>query len=494
MIDAARAGRPGRLAALARDALLDHLTRNDPRHALALLVSALSQELGLACQVEAEPLRGMPGWTEGRREAGPLTTLELPPLGRLHVQGSHVAARLLHELEPVRPALVGLLQRVMQPEADASGGAHATLLREAMAGADTFVWEWFLDNDWLTDIDQGLSMLGYRVGEIGHTQDDWNALIHPDDREANHAAYLRHERDEVPFYDHAYRIRAANGEWRWMHERGRIVERHADGRPRRMVGTQTDITERRRLEAVGEQAAQAEAASRAKSEFLARMSHELRTPLNAVLGFAQLMEVDVQEPAAPGQLRRLKLIRDAGAHLLHMINDMLDLTRIEAGGLALQMQTVPLHGAAQAALAMVQDLAEKAQVALALEGDAALGVRADPARLHQVLLNLLTNAIKYNRPGGRVALRVWAEGMRVCTEVADTGLGISEAALPVLFEPFQRGDQHRSPIDGAGIGLAVTRALVLAMDGEITVQSRPGAGSVFSVWLPAGSAADHSST
>jgi PAS domain S-box-containing protein len=474
--------RPARLAALARDALLDHLTRDDPRHALALLVSALGRELGLACQLEAMPspdASGRPGWTEGPFVAGPHTTLELAPLGRLHVQGVHEPARLLLQLEPVRAALMGLLQRVSQPEAGATGGAHASLLREAMAGADTFVWEWFLDNDWLTDIDQGLAMLGYAVGGVGHTQDDWNALIHPEDRDANHEAYLCHERGEVPFYEHAYRVRAASGEWRWMHERGRIVERHADGRPRRMVGTQTDITEKRRLEAVGEQA---------------RMSHELRTPLNAVLGFAQLMEVDLQEPAAPGQLRRLKLIREAGAHLLHMINDMLDLTRIEAGGLALQLQPVPLHEAAQAALAMVQDLAEKAQVVLSLEGGEGLVARADPARLRQVLLNLLTNAIKYNKPGGRVLLRLSADGARVCTEVADTGLGISEAALPVLFEPFQRGDQGRSPIEGAGIGLAVTRALVLAMDGEITVQSVPGAGSSFCVWLPAEPAADHSST
>ena len=487
------AARAGRIAALARDALLDHLTRDDPRHSLALLMSALSRELGLACQVEATPA-GQAPWAEGRREPGACTGIAWPPLGRLQVQGAHEPVQLARRIEPARAAIVGLLQRVAQPRADGSGGAHATLLREAMAGADTFVWEWSLDNDWLTDIDQGLSMLGYGVGGIGHTQEDWNALMHPEDREANHAAYLRHERGEVPVYEHAYRIRAANGQWRWMQERGRIVERHADGSPRRMVGTQTDITERRRLEAVGAQAAQAEAASRAKTEFLARMSHELRTPLNAVLGFAQLMEVDAQEPAGPGQLRRLKLIREAGAHLLHMINDMLDLTRIEAGGLALQPQPVVLHEAAQAALAMVQGLAEKAQVTLSLEGAPGLVVRADPARLHQVLLNLLTNAIKYNRPGGRVTIRLSADGARVCTEVADTGLGISEAALPALFEPFQRGDHQRSPIEGAGIGLAVTRALVQAMAGEIAVQSEPGAGSRFSVWLPAEPAADHSST
>jgi signal transduction histidine kinase len=225
------------------------------------------------------------------------------------------------------------------------------------------------------------------------------------------------------------------------------------------------------------------------------MSHELRTPLNAVLGFAQLMEVDALEPAAPGQLRRLKLIREAGAHLLHMINDMLDLTRIEAGGLALHIEPVPLHDAAQAALAMVQGMAEKSQVQLGLEGPRSLAALADPARLRQVLLNLLTNGIKYNRSGGQVTLRWFAEGAQVCLAVVDNGLGISEAVQPMLFEPFQRGDQQRGPIEGAGIGLAVTRALVQAMGGTITVQSTPGAGACFSVWLPAAApAADHSST
>jgi PAS domain S-box-containing protein len=490
--DAARAGR---LAAAARDALLDHLTRDDPRHALALLVSALSQELRRACQLEATPLPGMPGWTEGQRDAGPCTTLQWPPHGRLHVQGAHDAAQLADAVEPVRAALCGLLLRAASPEPEASGGAHATLVREALAGAGTFVWEWLVDSDWLTDIDQGLLMLGYRVQDVGHTQEAWNALIHPDDRAANHAAFERYERGEVPIYEHAYRILAANGEWRWMQERGRIVERHADGRARRMVGTQTDITERRRLEAVGEQAARAEAASRAKTEFLARMSHELRTPLNAVLGFAQLMEVDAQEPAAPGQLRRLKLMREAGAHLLHMINDMLDLTRIEAGGLTLQLQPVALHELLPAALAMVQGAADKAQVALLLEPTEPLPqVQADPARLRQVLLNLLGNGIKYNRPQGHVRVDVIAGAERVRIDVTDTGPGISEAAQRTLFEPFQRGDQQGGPIEGVGIGLTVTRALVLAMGGEIAVRSSPGAGATFSVWLPAAAAPDHSST
>jgi PAS domain S-box-containing protein len=476
--DAARAAR---LAAAARDALLDHLTRDDPRHALALLVSALSRELGQPCELQATA-----GWTEGRQSRELVTTLDWAPQGRLHVQGRHDQARLAAAVEPVRATITGLLQRTALPEPEASGGGHATLMREALAGAGTFVWEWLIDSDWLTDIDQGLQMLGYTVGEVGHTQDDWTALIHPDDRAGNHAAYLRHERGEVPFYEHAYRVLAANGEWRWMQERGHIVERHADGRARRMVGTQTDITERRRLEAIGEQAARAEAASRAKTEFLARMSHELRTPLNAVLGFAQLMEVDHQEPAAPGQLRRLKLMREAGAHLLHMINDMLDLTRIEAGGLALQVQPLALHEVLAAAQAMVQGAAEKAQVALVVEAPGAdVRVQADPARLRQVLLNLLGNAIKYNRPGGRVSVAVASGGTRLRIDVADTGLGISEAAQRTLFEPFQRGDQQSGPIEGVGIGLTLTRALVLAMGGEVAVSSRVGVGSTFSVWLPA---------
>jgi len=246
-----------------------------------------------------------------------------------------------------------------------------------------------------------------------------------------------------------------------------------------------DITERRLLERARHDAAVAEGANRAKTEFLSRMSHELRTPLNAVLGFAQLMEIDQSEPPGAGQKRRLKLIREAGEHLLHMISDMLDLTRIESGGMTLQPEPVALREMAAQTLELVREMAEQAQVRLSLVPGADFTVHADRTRLRQVLLNLLSNAIKYNRPGGQVELALVAgDNGHADIRISDTGVGIAEAELPQIFEPFHRGRQATSGIEGAGIGLAVTRALVQLMHGRIHAHSVAGAGSVFTVSLP----------
>jgi PAS domain S-box-containing protein len=479
----------GVLAAMARDALLDHLQRGEPHRALRLIVAAASGALGRSICLQAVDAQGQ-AWHEGPPQTAPFTSLPLTrlgrPLGHLHLQGHSSSQALEAELQPLLATLTELLFQANRAQPmPGSGAPQGDLIRAALAGADTFVWEWTLDNDWLTDIDQGLLLLGWTVDQVGHTQEDWNRLMHPDDRAANHEAYLRHERGEVFVYEHSYRIQAVGGEWRWMQERGRIIERHADGRPSRMVGTQTDITQRRALEAAALQTAQAQAASAAKTQFLARMSHELRTPLNAVLGFAQLMEMDHEEPPAPGQLRRLKLVREAGEHLLHMINDMLDLTRIESGGMLLTLESVPLRALVVQALDMVRGAAEVAQVQLDLAPGEEVSAQADRTRTRQVLLNLLTNAIKYNRAGGRVTVVVGraADG-QAQVEVRDTGVGIAESALPHIFEPFHRGDQQRGAVDGAGIGLSVTQALAELMDGRVRASSTLGVGSVFTLQLP----------
>jgi signal transduction histidine kinase len=464
----------------ARDALLDHAERRDATRSLALLLAELSVQLGSRCRIRAADEPGSPG-------AGlslPLSRLGRT-LGHLEVDAALPPARL----DAALPALVTLLARSQEqagdPAAPRYSGPEAGLIRSALAGAGTFVWEWWIESDWLTDIDQGLLLLGYPVDGGGHTQEHWNALIHPEDRDGNHEAYLRHERGEVEVYEHAYRIRAADGSWRWMLERGRIVDRAPDGRPRRMVGTQTDITERRELERAREEAAEAQAASRAKTEFLARMSHELRTPLNAVLGFTQLMQIDRSEPPGAEQKRRLQIIREAGEHLLHMINDLLDLTRIESGGLALAPSRMELRELVLQVFALLSEDAAKQGVTLVLEPGALLSLDADRTRLRQVLINLVSNAVKYNRRGGRVTVTLGpAPGGLAMIRVEDTGQGIDDEQLQRLFEPFQRGPHERSGIEGTGIGLALTRALVLRMGGRIDVASTRGVGSVFSVVLP----------
>ena len=229
---------------------------------------------------------------------------------------------------------------------------------------------------------------------------------------------------------------------------------------------------------------EAESANRAKSQFLSQMSHELRTPLNAILGFGQLLEAD---PArlAHQQPWVHEILRGA-QHLLELINQMLDLGPIESGELKLASDAVPLAPLADEALALVQPLADKREVLLAPRNADWSGavVRGDRTRLKQVLLNLLSNGIKYNRSGGRVWLECRAEPSSIWLAVHDDGPGISSEQQARLFQPFERLAAAQSAIEGTGIGLALSRRLVAAMGGEVGVDSSPGRGSCFWMRLP----------
>ena len=229
----------------------------------------------------------------------------------------------------------------------------------------------------------------------------------------------------------------------------------------------------------------AERANRAKTDFLSRMSHELRTPLNAILGFSQVLRL--RERALPaGVGEQLGHIETAGWHLLDLINDVLDLSRIESGTLVISQDAVALAPVVAECLRMVEATARAAQVqaeADPLPPD--LAVRGDSTRLRQVLVNLLSNACKYNRPGGRVRLtvKVAAEGDSVVLAVADTGVGLSAAQQAALFEPFNRLGAERGSVQGTGIGLVITKHLVELMGGTLAVVSEPGVGSTFSLHL-----------
>jgi signal transduction histidine kinase/ActR/RegA family two-component response regulator len=254
-----------------------------------------------------------------------------------------------------------------------------------------------------------------------------------------------------------------------------------------VVRTFTDITESVKAEQ-GLIAArdEAERANRAKSDFLSRMSHELRTPLNAILGFGQLLETDRGDPLSPAQRERVGRMLRGGEHLLALINEVLDLARIESGTLDVRAEAVDLDALFADAVARVTPTAAGRGVAITRDAvpPAARHVLADAMRLRQVLLNLLSNAIKYNRPGGRVALHAEADGGGVRLVVADDGPGIPAEQQPRLFRAFERLDAGRSAVEGAGIGLALSKWLVELMHGTIGVDSAPGRGSRFWVRLP----------
>ncbi len=269
--------------------------------------------------------------------------------------------------------------------------------------------------------------------------------------------------------------------------------REPGGRLKGFLGVAIDISYRRRAEALELAQRSAIAASQAKTEFLSRMSHELRSPLNAMLGYAQLLELDTLEPPSPGQRARAQQIQRAGWHLVQLINDVLDLSRIESGQMRVSIEPVDVQTVAARAAELSSAVLARHGVRLEQRwlGDVAGAgpVLADATRLSQVLVNLIGNAAKYSRPGATVILEAEALGDgRLALRVIDNGRGMTPEQMAQLFQPFNRLGLESSGIEGTGIGLVITQRLVTLMQGRLAVESAVDVGSRFTVTLPRGGA------
>jgi PAS domain S-box-containing protein len=249
--------------------------------------------------------------------------------------------------------------------------------------------------------------------------------------------------------------------------------------------TERRIAERRAIEDA-RHVAEADAANRAKTEFLTTISHELRTPLNAIGGYADLLALGIGGPLSEDQKQFVDRIRSSQQHLLALITDLLDFGRIEAGEVAYEIQPVQLAAVMDAVKPMIEPQVNARKVTLDRRPCSPdVVARADRAKVEQILLNLLSNAVKFTPPGGRISLWCEVTGDRVALVVHDTGVGIPADKLETIFEPFvQLGRSLTTGHAGTGLGLAISRDLARAMRGDVTVESAPGEGSVFTLVLP----------
>ena len=361
---------------------------------------------------------------------------------------------------------------------------NSELWKRALESTGDGVWDWHIQAGVELLSAQCKALYGFAADELPDRPDALDQRTHPDDVAQMRLDRQAHFEGRTPSYINEHRIRCKDGSWKWILSRGIVISRGADGQPLRMIGTHTDITERKLADGLRFERDRALAANLAKSQFLSRVSHELRTPLNAILGFSQLLELE--STASPQQLGWVRQVLASGRHLLALMDDILDLSSAQTGQLPMSAEPLVLRPVVEEAVAMFAVAAREAGVRMLdkVPEQAGLAVRADRKRLKQVLSNLLSNAIKYNRSGGWVQIAAAGEAQYVVLSVADGGPGMSEDQLARLFNPFERLGAQRGPVAGTGLGLALSRQLVQAMGGQISVESKPGQGATFFVRLP----------
>jgi two-component system, sensor histidine kinase and response regulator len=369
-------------------------------------------------------------------------------------------------------------------------------LRLSLDGSKLALWDLDLTTGMIYLSPRWAAMLGEAERETYTLFTNVTALVHPDDQPAVYKILTSALKGATPAYRSEQRVRTKAGDWIWIQSHGEVVQRDAHGLALRMAGTNADISERKRVEAELQRAKEvAESASRAKSQFLANMSHEIRTPMNGVLGMAELL---LGSDLPPAQRRYTETIYQSGNALLAIINDILDFSKIEAGKLELERIDFDLRDTVEQIMELFVERARQKNLELMcrIAGDAPRSVRGDPMRLRQVLVNLISNAIKFTAKG-EVLVEVKREATLgeagsaappidwLSFAVKDTGIGIAPENQARLFEAFTQADSSTTRrYGGTGLGLTIAQQLVYLMGGRIRVESKPGAGSTLVFTVP----------
>jgi PAS domain S-box-containing protein len=374
----------------------------------------------------------------------------------------------------------------------------------ALEGAGDGVWDWDLRSGQVYFSPHWKAQLGYEDHELPNTRKAFLSLIHPDEHAQVSEGLRRIVNQADTLHQAEFRMRHRHGHYLDILSRGRMVQCDAEGRAQRLVGTHSDITRLKQAERALLEKETAEAANAAKTEFLSRMSHEVRTPLNAIIGFAQLLQLQIAQEGTGTALathdvsinqRYVHQILLASRHLMGLVNDVLDLQKVEAGVLNFKPEPVCLRDEVRQCLDMLSPLAERGRVTLhnQVEGDWPLML--DRQRLRQIIMNIASNAIKYNQIGGTVHIHAseLSDG-QVELQVNDSGEGMSPRQLARLFQPFERLGRETTNADGTGLGLIITRSLIEAMGGRMVLRSELGVGTRVSLMLPMPAALEASPT
>ncbi len=355
--------------------------------------------------------------------------------------------------------------------------------RSLTENSAAIIWTTSPGGEFVSEQRQWLAFTGQDAAEAAGS--GWTGAVHPDDQ-----AHAERDWAQALAGSHAlateYRLRRADGAWRHMAVQA-VPVRDEDGAVREWVGSHTDITERRLAEeALAAARDAAEAANRAKSVFLANMSHELRTPLSAVIGYSEMLEEEMEDLDQPHLIADLKKIESNARHLLSLINDVLDLSKIEANRMTSYGEDFDVAVIAREAAATVDALVQRKTNTLVLDlGDGLGTMHSDVVKLRQCLFNLISNAAKFTE-NGRITLSVMREADWLVFSVADTGIGMTEEQVGRLFQRFTQADESTTRnFGGTGLGLALTRAFCRLLGGDVAVTSRLGEGTVFSIRLPA---------